>query len=55
MVIMSADLAPAPADTARPPLARTLVASVDLIGDQVRPPLDPATSSQVAEVTNTVR
>jgi hypothetical protein len=55
MVIMKADLAPAPGAAARPPLARTLVASVDLIGDQVVPPLDPATIGQVSEVTYTVR
>ncbi len=55
MVIMRADLAPAPGAAARPPLARTLVASVDLIGDQVVPPLDPATIGQVSEVTYTVR
>ena len=55
MVILSADLAPAPAAYARPPLARTLLSSVDLVGDQVKPPLDPSTVSQITEVTNTVR
>ncbi|KAK9843686.1 hypothetical protein WJX81_002304 [Elliptochloris bilobata] len=54
MVILSADLAPAPSAYARPPQARTLVSSIDLVGDQVKPPLDPATTSQIAEVTNTL-